>query len=90
MNKDLYDLSYALQAFVGFGNNLKRAALYGYKVAADQDNPEAHTLLDKLEQVHRKERQNLLEMAKEGQRYITILVNELELQIKLDEAGHGR
>ncbi|MBO77064.1 MAG: hypothetical protein CME17_06480 [Gemmatimonadetes bacterium] len=90
MNQDLYDLSNAFQAFVNFGNNLKRAALYGYKIAADQDNPEAYTLLQKLEQLHLKERNDLLSMAKEGQRYITILVNELESQIKFDEGQHGK
>ena len=80
MNKDLYILSNAVQAFVGFSNNLKKSAIYGYKVAADQQNPESETLMSKLEAVHEKELDDMLLMAKEGQKYIGLLVRELELQ----------
>ena len=89
MNKDLYDLSNALQAFVGFGNNLKTAALYGYKVAADQNTPGSIEMLSKLESLHYKQQEDILAMAKIGRDYINTLIAEIESQIKFQRQKNG-
>lgn len=89
MNKDIYNLSQALQAFVGFSENLKGSGHYQYKNAVDVQVIDMATMVEKLEELCLKERKELLEMIVEGNRYTNLLIEELTTLIRVDEIKHG-
>lgn len=89
MNKDLYNFSNALRAFVAFCEEIKSSSAYGYKHAADLKAIDTSSLVEKLEHLHEKEMDELYEIISKGQRYLSIIERDLETQIRIKEIKHG-